>query len=107
MKKMILTIMAVVMLSAPVWAGTSMHFGNFDGNGDGKVTEAEYNAHFDQEPGMKGRFAEVDANGDGAFDHDEWHDFKAKNDYGHEWGEKRDPHKKKEHGHEHEHGHKD
>ena len=50
------------------------HFGDMDADGDGRMTPAEFRAHFpDGDPKV---FPALDRNSDGAVDHDEWHEFK-------------------------------
>ena len=51
------------------------HFGDMDTNGDDAVSWEEFKAHFPE--ATKEIYKELDLNGDGSIDHDEWHEFKA------------------------------
>jgi major membrane immunogen (membrane-anchored lipoprotein) len=51
------------------------HFGDMDTDGDDLVSWAEFKSHFPQ--ATKEIYQELDLNGDGKVDHDEWHEFKA------------------------------
>ena len=51
------------------------HFGDMDTDGDDAVSWEEFKSHFPQ--ATKEIYQELDLNGDGTVDHDEWHEFKA------------------------------
>jgi len=55
-------------------AGFDAHFGDMDTDGDGFVTKAEFNAHFDNPD--ENVFKAVDLDENWRIDHDEWHAFK-------------------------------
>lgn len=50
------------------------HFGDMDKDGDKRVHWEEFKTHFPQ--ATEDIFQELDLNGDGAVNHDEWHEFK-------------------------------
>jgi hypothetical protein len=66
--------------------GYSGHYGDMDTSGDDGVDWKEFKAYF---PHAETEiFKEVDDNKDEKIDHDEWHEFKEKHDYGHQEGNK-------------------
>jgi len=61
--------------SMPDPTGFNAHFGDMDTDGDEFVSWEEFKAHFPK--ATKEIYKELDLNGDGSVDHDEWHEFKA------------------------------
>ena len=57
------------------------HFGDMDTDGDDQVSWEEFKSHFPQ--ATKEVYKELDLNGDGTVDHDEWHEFKKTHDLKH------------------------
>ena len=60
----------------------SGHFGDMDTSGDQGVDWKEFKAYFPHAESQV--FKEADGNRDQKIDHDEWHEFKEKHDYGHQ-----------------------
>lgn len=50
------------------------HFGDMDTDGDDRVNWEEFKSHFPQ--ASTDIYRELDVDGDGTVDHDEWHEFK-------------------------------
>ena len=61
--------------SMPDPASFNAHFGDMDANADDLVSLEEFKAHFPE--ATPEIYRELDLNGDGTLDHDEWHEFKA------------------------------
>jgi Ca2+-binding EF-hand superfamily protein len=59
----------------------SAHFGDIDLNGDDQVKWKEFEKYFPH--AEEDVFKKADANNDGSIDHDEWHNYKAAQGYGH------------------------
>ena len=57
------------------------HFGDMDTDGDGQLNWKEFKQYFPH--AEKDVFKKTDTNNDGLIDHDEWHEFKAAQDYKH------------------------
>ena len=57
------------------------HFGDMDTDGDDQVSWEEFKSQFPQ--ATKEVYKELDLNGDGTVDHDEWHEFKKTHDLKH------------------------
>ena len=57
------------------------HFGDMDTDGDDHVSWEEFKAHFPE--ATKDIYQELDLDGDGTVDHDEWHEFKESHDLKH------------------------
>jgi len=57
------------------------HFGDIDLDGNDQISWEEFKKHF--EHAEKDVFNKVDKDGNGSIDHDEWHEFKEQNGYGH------------------------
>lgn len=61
--------------SMPDPSAFNAHFGDMDTDGDDRVSWEEFKSYFPQ--ATKEIYQELDLNGDGTVDHDEWHEFKA------------------------------
>ena len=62
-------------------AAFNAHFGDMDADGDDRVDWEEFKTHFPQ--AAPEIYKELDLNGDGTVDHDEWHEFKEAHDLKH------------------------
>lgn len=60
--------------SMPDPGSFNAHFGDMDTDGDDLVSWEEFKSQFPQ--ATKDIYQELDLNGDGKVDHDEWHEFK-------------------------------
>lgn len=59
---------AVSVSASALAASTAADFKTYDSNGDGKISQQEYQA----QGGSEGTFRMIDANGDGGLSHDEF-----------------------------------
>jgi Ca2+-binding EF-hand superfamily protein len=57
-------------------SGFNAHFPDMDSDKDGQVTLGEFNAYFPDASEAAKAFNAIDLDGNGALDHDEWHEFK-------------------------------
>ncbi|RLB86133.1 MAG: hypothetical protein DRH26_17750 [Deltaproteobacteria bacterium] len=64
-------------------SGFNAHFPDMDSDKDDLVTPREFKAHFPDASETTKAFNEIDLDGSGALDHDEWHEFKKANDMKH------------------------
>ena len=65
----------------PEPASFNAHFGDMDTNGVGEVSWDEFKTHFPQ--ATPEIYKELDLDGDGRVDHDEWHEFKEAHELKH------------------------
>lgn len=62
------SVLGAAVSASALAASTAADFKTYDSNGDGKISQQEYQA----QGGSEGTFRMIDANGDGSLSHDEF-----------------------------------